>query len=412
MTLAVFLEPANASAQGLTGGLDGLAEVMAILWGICGILAAVLVVVATRLRKEHPGSLLAPTLVVVSVIYALIAIGLMFVEMHGSAAKFAGTVGFVVLFAAVGYITGNHPRVRIVANTVLVLLLATLLVIPTEFWKVPLLSFDQIVYVDKLATENSAVVLRTHYGYRGRLALDDGRLLIQTAHIPERPVYAGKSGPTYSNGVAVVLKPTTMDEPGQWFEIDHYRQAYVSGARHNGQRARYVLPLSTTTVDVYKLSMRTLGYLVDDSGGVDYEDLLLELMTGTEGSWDSSPDRSNPGNKYHWGPRLIELGRIDIHSSTFLDEAYRRATAQALLALLDFGLDIDARNSRGNTLLHVSAARPDYRLLYGLLERNVDPTIENDEGLTAAGVMKAKADVDPGTYRYERFVEMLEQARR
>jgi len=26
--------------------------------------------------------------------------------------------------------------------------------------------------------------------------------------------------------------------------------------------------------------------------------------------------------------------------------------------------------------------------------------------------MKAKADVDPGTYRYERFVEMLEQARR
>ena len=60
----------------------------------------------------------------------------------------------------------------------------------------------------------------------------------------------------------------------------------------------------------------------------------------------------------------------------------------------------------------MSAARPDYSLLYGLLERNVDPTIENDEGLTAAGVMKAKADVDPGTYRYERFVEMLEQARR
>jgi len=61
---------------------------------------------------------------------------------------------------------------------------------------------------------------------------------------------------------------------------------------------------------------------------------------------------------------------------------------------------------------YVSAAGPDYSLLYGLLERNVDPTIENDEGLTAAGVMKAKADVDPGTYRYERFVEMLEQARR
>lgn len=408
----ILLLPAIASAQGLTGGLDGLAEALALFWGFVGIVPLLLMRFARRRREKHPDSPLAVILVFLCVLYAMSAIGLMFIEMRDFAAKFAGTVGFVVLFLAARFAFHSYPGLKNGAYAVLGLLLATLLVIPTEFWKYPLLSFERIVYVDNLDGLDHADVLRTPYGYAGRLALDDGRLLIQTKHVPERPQYSGQSPQrAWYNGIAVSLTPLELEEPGHWFEIQHYDPPYVSGAHVDGQRARYIWPLRDVIVERYRRSKTTIGYVVDASTDIDHERLLLDMMSETYGSWNADRDRYNPGNKALWGERLIKLGDIDVRSTAFLDRAFTSATSQALVGLLDLGLEIDARDSRGNTLLHRSARRFDTALLNGLHERGIDMALENDAGLTALEVAKQSADTDPVDYSQVRYIEYLESLR-
>jgi hypothetical protein len=300
-------------------------------------------------------------LVLAASLYSLSAIACFFIEGETGVPKLTGTIGFAVLLLVTRYCFGQNKRLALGLYGFIGIALATLLAIPNAYWAMPLVSFTRIVYEDNLAEVDTAGVLRTPYGYGGRLALDDGRLLIQTQHIPVRPRYRGQSDtPTYSNGVVVALEPVTATKPGRWFEIQHYDREYVHGAYYNGQRARYVLGLAEEHVNLYRRSIRTLGFLVDESAPVSSEG-------------------------------------IDLRSPQFLDRAFAtEIEPHGLIGLWPLGMSPVAQDSRGNTILHFAAARCDGLLLAFLSDKAIDPTLRNGEGRTALEIVAKRAADDPG----------------
>lgn len=209
----LLLAAVPAAAQGI-GPPAGLLEVFLVFWGLCGIVAGVLLGVAFLLEKRRPRSFIAIALVLIALCYSVTAIPCFFLESEGGASKFTGAVGLVVLSFVARYFFRERRSWALGSYALIGLALVALLLIPNAYWEMPLVSFTRIVYEDNLAgAGDSARVLRSPYGYGGRLALDDGRLLIQTQYIPERPRYRGQSEtPTYLNGVAVVLEPVTSTE--------------------------------------------------------------------------------------------------------------------------------------------------------------------------------------------------------
>jgi hypothetical protein len=384
-----------------------------VLWGICGIVPGVLLVIAFALERKRPRGIVAVLLVLVAFAYSLSAIACFFIETDGGVSKFTGTIGLVVLAFVARYFFRERQRWRRGSYGLIGTAFVVLLLIPNAYWKIPLVSFTRIVYEDNLADPglDRAHVLRTPYGYEGRLALDDGRLLIQTQYIPKRPRYRGQSKrATYSNGVVVVLEPVTSTARGRWYEIQHYIREYVPGVRHNGQRARYVLGLVSERVNMYRPSSKTLGFLVDESARVSFEDILIGMLHEEYGSWSSEADRHDPGNKNHWAKALIERGQIDLRSPLFLDRAFGKdVQAHGLMGLLELGLSPVAQDSRGNTVLHFAALSCDSRLFYFLADQEIDLTIRNAANQTAFDIVRLKAATNPGkcaaTRRY--FEERL-----
>lgn len=120
------------------------------------------------------------------------------------------------------------------------------------------------------------------------------------------------------------------------------------------------------------------------------------MMSEQYGSWSDEPDRQDPGNKRHWAQLLVERGDIDLLSPPFLDRAFGAGVeSYGLIGMWPLGMSPVAQDSRGNTILHVAAARCDGRLLRFLGDKAIEATIRNARERTALEIMRIRTAENP-----------------
>lgn len=402
----LLLAAAPCAAQGI-GPPAGLREYVVGLWGVLGVLSGLVLAVAFARERRHPNSRLGAALVWIVVPYSLSAFACFFVVSEVS--KFTGTIGLIQLAFVAGYFFRNFSRTRRASYAISGIALVALLLVPNTYWKVRLLTLTRIVYVDNLEGVATVRVLRDRAPHGGRLALEDGTLLMQTQHVPEpRAARRERQAPNVAFTELVELEPVSSTAPGRWYEIQHFDRRYVEGANHDGQRARYVLGLGVEQVDVWRRVSRTLGFIVDDSAPVAAEDIIVDMLQEHGGSWSDGGDE-DPGNRHYWVETLLARGQLDLSSTRLLDGAFGQSSdSYGLIMLLDFGLSPLAQDSQGNTVLHFAAAQCDRPLLDSLLDRAIDASIRNRRGQTALDVVRMQAAVSP-LYRCQDVQAKFEQ---
>ena len=402
----LLLAAAPCAAQGI-GPPAGVREFVVGLWGALGVLSGVALAIAFARERRHPNSRLGAALVWIVALYSLSAFACFFVVSEAS--KFTGTVGLIQLAFVARYFFRSFTRTRRASYAISGITLVALLLIPNAYWKIPLLTLTRIVYVDNLEGVATVRVLRDRAAQGGRLALEDGTLLMQTQHVPERRAAGSeRRAPNVAFAELVELQPVSSAEPGRWYEVQHFDRRYVEGAYHDGQRARYVLGFAREHVDIWRPVSRTLGFVVDSSAPLAAEDIVVDMLQEHGGSWSDGGDE-DPGNRYYWAITLLARGQLDLGSTRLLDGAFGQSSdSYGLIMLLDLGLSPVAQDSQGNTVLHFAAAQCDRPLLDALLDRPIDASIRNRRGQTALDVVRTQAAASP-LYRCQDVQAKLEQ---
>ena len=393
VALAWRILSADASAQGLTGGLKGLREAYFLAWGFVGVIPALLLIAAFVRRRARPSGALAGWLALPSVLYAPTAISLVFVPSHDIAAKAPALMGFGLLIGATVFYAKGHPALRRSLIGILGVSATVLVAIPNSYWEVPFARFERVEYVDNVAPDAVVATLRSRSAPRSWLALEDGRHLIQET-IPRKP--DGARGTRVPYGRFVVLEPVDLQDPGRWYSITHYdwTSEYVSTLRSSP--ARFVIPLSTRSPPLYRRMGSSRGVLLDGTVDVDYGQMLNEVLGTRTGSWSSDPDSGDAANVAHWATVLAELAGIPVDSPEFLDTVFqRRDDYYGFRFLVDLGVRPGTQDSGGNTMLHVAARNGDVHSLRWLLEIGADPRAPNDRGRTALEEARARYEASP-----------------
>ena len=151
---------------------------------------------------------------------------------------------------------------------------------------------------------------------------------------------------------------------------------------------------------MYRGPRTTLGFLVDESAPVSAEDIMIQMLRQDTATWGDGTNRHDPGNEHYWARTLVERGSIDLQSPSFLDQAFGESVQPlGLMLLSSLGLSPEARDSRGNTILHFAARRCSWMLARFLFDNGVDATLENTANQTALDIVRLRAAQSPAECR-------------
>jgi len=367
------------------------------MWGVVGILPAVLMALAFSRAKKKGTTGLSNFLMVPAILYVPTAISLIFFPSNDLASKFPGVVGFGLLFGLITFYASANRLLRRFLNGVFGVILVTLILIPNEYWKIPFLSFERVEFVDNVAPKRPVEILPSQSVSKGWLALEDGRhLYVQSVDELGR----NSSGePVFPFGEAVVLQATSSPDAGQWFDVSYFSRHYLYAGSAVYKKARYVIPLHTRSENMYRQHGTSVAILMDDTADIDYEKMLSELLRARNG-WGVDPISSDIANVTYWLKIVTELADIDMQSPEFLSRAYRgKENRHRFKTLVDAGVSPDTVDRNGNTMLHIAAREGDFYSVEWLLELGADPKLINKKRQTALDVAKIQFKTNPARIR-------------
>ncbi len=367
------------------------------IWGVVGIAPAVLMAFAfSGARKKGP-NWLSNFLMVPAILYVPTAISLIFFPSTDLASKFPGVVGFGLLFGLITFYVSTNRHLRRLLNGVFVGILVALVLTPNEYWKIPFLSFERVEFVDNVAPKHLVEILPSRSVSRGWLALGDGRHL-NVQNVDEfRRNSLGQ--PVFPSGDAVVLQTTSSPDAGQWFDVTYFSKHYLYARSAAYKKARYVIPLRTRSVNMYRQQGTSGAVLMDDNANIDYQKMLSELFR-TKNGWSVDPDGGDIANVVYWLNIVTRLADIDMQSPEFLSRAFSaKENRYRFKALIDAGVSPNAENRNGNTMLHIAARDGDFYSVKWLLELGADPQLINKKKQTAFEVAKIRYKTNPARIR-------------
>lgn len=384
---SLLLLSGDAHAQGLTGGLAGLREAFFLLWGVGGTVPAVLLAVAFSRARHRGRDGLTYLLTLPAVLYVPIAMSLMVYPSSDLASKFPGLVGFGLLIGLIAFYLNENRVVRTSAISLSAVVLVTLLLIPNDYWNTPFLSFEHVEFVDNVAPRELTETLPSRSASKRFVALADGRHLVQSADGKRR----SSSGKTvFPKGELVVLSPAATQGAGRAFQLEFFNKSYPYATRSSANQARFVVPLSTRTEDMYQQTGTSLAVVLDAGADVDHEQLLADVLRSVNG-WSIETDAGDRANTAYWVGVLTGLAGIELSSADFLSEVYRGNENRARFHfLVDSGVSVNAVTRDGSAMLHIAARDGDVASLRWLIEQGADIEQTNRRGRTALDVARAR----------------------
>jgi hypothetical protein len=374
-------------------------------WAAAAVVPAALLAVAFDVRRDERGGRkrAAWLLAAPSLIYIPTAIPWVFVPDALFVGKLCAVTGFALLHASIAFAVIRRSRLRRRLQVACGTAFASLLVIPTSFWERPLVGFRAVSFVDNLAGLDAQGNHPTTYMPEYWLALEDGRRLFLTAGLDRGPFVAP---PVVPYGEVVVLSPAPSTDGQRRFVVTFY----VTTERYRlslSDAPRLTIPLERTTADIFADEGTGYAVLLDRDTEVDYVAELLKAAGIL--SWDDRPKDAAVARS--WVQTFVDLGEIDIDSPEFLDRAFASEKPRLLLGLLRMGMDPDAVDSNGNTVLH-AAALSDYGMFEELFEFDVDPDRANHQGRTPLDEARRRWAGSPMAWRVERFEQIVDEWRR
>jgi ankyrin repeat protein len=130
---------------------------------------------------------------------------------------------------------------------------------------------------------------------------------------------------------------------------------------------------------------RSIGVLLDADAEIDVRAILLRMLGRSDG-------RSLKG-------KLLIVGGIDVNEQTFIDEAFENQYVEAYKFLLTQGIDVNATNSDGESMLHRVAATGDAALMKFMASRGANLQAVNNQGLTPLLYFREKHGHRPAVMR-------------
>jgi hypothetical protein len=379
------------------------------IWAQLALLPAALLLGAFLVKgDEHGGRRpLAWLLATPAILYIFTSIPWVFVPDASIGGKLCAVSGFALLHGILSFAVTRRPRLRRSLHVTCGVLFVTLLAIPTSFWERPLVRFRAVSFHDNLAGLDAQGNYRVPYTPDYWLALDDGRRLFQSASPRGGPFEPPRSVPF---GEVVVLEPVPSPDGQKRFELAFYDRTEPYRRTLYTAEPRLTIPLLRARTDMYVAKRgRSYAVLLDRDTEVDY---VAALVTALErgGDMSSPPEDEAAAVWQSWVRTFVDLGRIDIETPEFLDRAFASEKLQLLLALLRMGMDPNAVDSNGNTVLHV-AARNDSTVFAQLFEFDVDPDRANARGRTPLQEARRRYAHGPQAWQVERMERVVDEWR-
>lgn len=368
LIVAMCLVAAQAQADGGISSLGGLLAAVLILIGVGGLVLVSLLIPAvwSATRNDHTSKWTIAALILGG-LYVPFSLFFYVAAQQETLAKFPGFLAAVVLALVCAFLLRHYKWLRIAALASLGIVSAVLLVVPAQFWKGNAFDLVEVIFVDNSEGLQAMDWSDDRDSKRQLLHMSDGRDILQFQYNAETNAIGELFGEL--PGVLVKLQELDADRGGEWFEVTHY----VVDSRHKPERQyAWMQPrhsLFTRTIALYRQrGQKSTGVLLDASAEIDFKGILLHMLarSGTH-SLKSS---------------LINVGRIDINEQSFIDEAFENSFGEAYRFLFAQGLDVNATNSNGESLLHRAAEVGDVWLMQVLKRNGGSLTAENAQGLT------------------------------
>ena len=358
---------APAHAHGGLGSLRGLLILLLLLIGVGGLVLVGLMIPAIRAGIRNDAlSKWGTAGVVLGGFYAFC--GLMFYSTVAEEewAKFPGLVAAIALTLLLVYVLRDKNRLRTGALIAIGITTVALLVTPAKTWKGNVFDMIETVYVDNSADLLEPVWINKPNDKRHVLNFADGSSILQFERMGE----AGEIGDLFSSvpGDRVLLEKLETTRKGDWFKVTHYE---IDPRYERIQRYVWAQPrhsLIKRSANMYRPKKQSsIGVRMNIDADVDYRALLLHTL-----NWSDIRPLKNS---------LVLAGKIDVNEQSFVDQAFEKEYSETYRFLITQGIDVNAINSDGESMLHRAAEIADAGLMRLLISRGADITVRNKQGL-------------------------------
>ena len=391
IAFALLLASAGAYAQGTNSGLRGLREAYFLIWGGLGIVPALMLAGAFAMSLEDGRR--KPVAILLSlpaILYVPTALFVMIYPSTDFASKFPGAVGFGLFFALLSFWRIDSLALRRSLQGAIAAVFATLLVIPNEFWKAPLLTFEQKTYVNNITDLGAARTLRDTEMSDTWLALADDRYFFQ---VHDKPLPRGQRYRFPNGEFALPVERAERKSNSRYFDVTFFVKTSDYARTFRPNQPHFVIPLHRSTHDMYRVGAQSHAILLDANSSVDFEVEFLNAIARTT-TWHrlTGPDGERASVWQHFVLKLIEFGNIDINSHRFVNRAFaaNKKRLPIISVLLEMGMNPASVDHYGRTALHVAAANNHLGLAHVAINHGVDPMLRDGQGHTALDLIEAR----------------------
>lgn len=358
---------ASAHAHGGLSSLQGLLILMLLLVGVGGLVVVAFMIPAVRSGIRN-GALSKWGIVgfTCGALYVVTGLYFYLLAQEEEWSKFPGLVTVSAIALLLLFFMRHRKRLRTGVLAAIGIMTVALLVTPAQFWKGNTFDLVRTTYVDNSAGMLAPSVVDRANRKRQILHFENGGNILQFERSSETDAIGGLF--TSIPGDLVLLEKLETARSGEWFNVSHYEidPNHVRNEKSPWSEPRY--SLFQRSEDMYRLQGRSsIGVRMNKSAQIDYRALLLDVL-----AWSETRPLKN---------ELVLVGEIDVNEQSFIDEAFEKKLPEAYRFLVTQGIDVDATNSDGESLLHRAADVADVSLMESLVGRGADTTAKNAQGL-------------------------------
>jgi len=388
--IALLLVSASAYAQGTNSGLKGLREAYFVVWGALGIVPALMLAGAFAMSLvDGRRKLLAILLSLPAILYVPTALFVMVYPSTDFASKFPGAVGFALFFALLTFWRIDSPVLRRSLQGVTAAVFCTLLILPNEFWKAPLLTFEKKVYVNNLADLGAIRTLRDVSMSDKWLALEDNRFFFL---VHDKPPPRGRRSRFPSGEFAALVQRPELKNNGLYFDVSFVDKTQEYAKSFWPNQPHFVVPLHRTEHAMYRVSAQSHAVLLAGNLNANFEVEFLNAI-GSTTTWHRSAEHGYDDKVWqNFVLKLIELGNIDIDSPRFVDRAFatNKDRLYTIQVYLEMGMNPANIDRYGRTALHVAAINNHIGLARSAIDHGADPGLHDGKGKTALDLIEER----------------------